>query len=77
MEALNAALREQSAELPEPLREAVAALAEACDSASLCRLIEQLYRHRGTLGEQRFGQMLGRVRQELRAGIDRRMEYSA
>ncbi len=59
------------------LRSATDAVADAADDAALCTLIDTLYAQRAALGEERFGCWMGRVRQTLRAAIDRRMEYAA
>lgn len=61
---------------PSELRRAVEHLAHARDPAALCRLIETLYASRGALGNGRFEDLLARVRQTLRADIERRMEYA-
>ncbi len=58
---------------PAPVCAALDSLARMRDSAGLCRLIEALYAARAALGEARFGDLLGRVRQTLRRSIDRRM----
>jgi hypothetical protein len=59
------------------LNAALAKLTQARDKAALCELIEALYANRSVLGAERFAQVLGRVRQNLRASIDRQMEYAA
>lgn len=63
-------------EAPMPVRDAFVALTRSRDEAALCRLIEALYEARADLGEERFGQLLARIRRTLRTQIDRRMEYS-
>ena len=45
--------------------------------AALCGFIEALYGNRDALGRECFDRLLGRVRQDLRRGIDRRMEIAA
>ena len=65
---------------PDSVREAFAALAEkGADGgdAALCAFIEALYGDRDALGRERFDRLLGRVRQNLRRGIDRRLEIAA
>ncbi|MEC9345388.1 MAG: hypothetical protein VYB54_04120 [Pseudomonadota bacterium] len=64
-----------AAKAPASVSEAFAAMADGGD-ASLCRFIEALYASRDTLGAERFDAMLGRVRQDLRRAIDRRMEVA-
>ncbi len=58
---------------PATVRVALDGLAEARDTAALCRLIEALYAARAALGEARFSALLARIRQTLRKSIDRRM----
>jgi len=62
---------------PAAVTAAVAGLAAARDDAALCALISALYAARAELGEQRLDALLGRVRKNLRASIDRRMVYAA
>jgi len=62
---------------PAGVTAAVQTVARARDAAALCTLIETLYANRAELGAARFEALLGRVRETLRASIDRRMEYSA
>jgi hypothetical protein len=64
-------------ETPARVTAAVETLASARDAAALCTLIETLYASRAELGAGRFDALLGRVRETLRASIDRRMEYAA
>lgn len=61
---------------PDAIRDAVAALPRTRD-AGLCTLIKLLYASRTELGQARFDALLGRVRQDLRRSIDRRMEVAA
>jgi hypothetical protein len=63
-------------ETPAGVTAAVQTLARTRDAAALCRLIETLYANRAELGAARFEALLGRVRETLRASIDRRMEYA-
>ena len=62
---------------PAGIVAAVSELGRARDDATLCGLIEALYRDRAGLGAARFDALLGRVRRTLRASVDRRMEYAA
>ncbi|MDF1722606.1 MAG: hypothetical protein P1U65_18190 [Minwuia sp.] len=61
---------------PQTVRDAIAALPDT-HNAGLCSLIEQLYASGAELGQPRFEALLGRVRQDLRRSIDRRMEVAA
>ena len=61
---------------PASAIDAVQALTRSRDAAALCALIEALYASRAELGDARFDALLGRVRDTLRASIDRRMEYA-
>ena len=63
--------------IPAAVGAALQAVRTDRDQAALCRLIETFYATRPELGEARFEILLGRVRQALRANIDRRMEYAA
>ena len=74
-----------SEDAPDSVREAFLALADGvlyggarvpC-GAALCGFIEALYGNRDALGRERFDRLLGRIRQDLRRGIDRRMEIAA
>ena len=64
-------------EMPASVTGAVQTLTRTRDAAALCGLIETLYASRAELGVARFDALLGRVRETLRASIDRRMEYAA
>jgi hypothetical protein len=64
-------------ETPASVTRAVQTLTRTRDAAALCMLIETLYASRAELGTARFDALLGRVRETLRASIDRRMEYAA
>ena len=74
--ALVADLDPDLVDAPDSVRTAFLALADGGDSA-LCRFIEALYGDREALGRERFERLLGRVRQDLRREIDRRMEIAA
>lgn len=62
--------------LPSEVAAALGRLERAVRVADLCPLIAALYAHRASFGDQRFAILLGRVRQTLRADIDRRMDYA-
>lgn len=62
---------------PPAVAQAVGRLGAARDAAALCALVEALYHAREALGAASFDYLLGRVRQALRADIDRRMEVAA
>jgi hypothetical protein len=64
-------------ETPASVTGAIQTLTRTRDAAALCTLIEALYASRTELGAARFDALLGRVRETLRASIDRRMEYAA
>ena len=66
----------ERAEAPPGVKRAATALADRPDSAALAELVEALYGHRSELGDTRFASLLGRVRQTLRSGLDRRLEYA-
>ena len=63
-------------ETPTSVTQAVQTLSRTQDAAALCTLIEALYASRAALGTARFDALLGRVRETLRARIDRRIEYA-
>ncbi len=63
-------------ETPTGVTAAIQTLSGARETAALCALIETLYASRAELGAARFDALLGRVRETLRASIDRRMEYA-
>ena len=67
----------ESSPLPASVATAIAQLAGDHDAAAMCALISALYATRSELGEARFEHLLGRVRKNLRASIDRRMVYAA
>ena len=62
---------------PTGVAAAIAGLADAPNSIGLNAVVEALYAAHGELGTDRFEQALGRVRQTLRAGVDRQMVYAA
>jgi hypothetical protein len=63
-------------ETPAGVTAAVQTLTGTRDAAAVCTLIEILYANRAELGAARFETLLGRVRETLRASIDRRMAYA-
>lgn len=63
--------------LPLPLSAAVQTLRQDLDTAGVSAVIETLYATRSELGEERFTDLIGRVRTRLRARIDREMAYAA
>jgi len=65
--------------VPGALADSVAALEQGGPEgmqAGLGRVVEALYRTRGSLGDREFEKLLARVRQTLRADLDRRLEYA-
>lgn len=64
-------------ETPEALRSMLDAARADDSNTSLCRLIETLYALRDALGVHRFEVALRRVRQTLRAHLDRQMAYAS
>ena len=63
---------------PAAVQQAVAALAGPQEAGvALRQLVQALYAERATLGEDRFGALLGRVRTTLRARVNRHMEFAA
>ena len=72
-------LRSEFAQTPVPaaLAAALATFAGQRDASALCGLITALYAGRAGLGETRFDLLIGRVRKNMRASIDRRMVYAA
>jgi len=75
-EALLAELEADLRDAPDTVISAYAALRTGGDAA-LCAFIESLYANRDRLGQDRFDALLGRVRQDLRRSIDRRMEIAS
>ena len=65
------------AELPVAVQVATESLRTHFDRTALNGLVEALYTNRDALGQALFGRLLGRVRQTLRANIDRQMQYAA
>jgi len=65
------------AEVPAALSVALVTLARSRDQAALSELVGALYETRTALGAERFERALGRVRETLRAGIDRQLAYAA
>lgn len=65
-----------TAPAPVMVVDAVRALEGGHSAQRLCTLVGGLYESREALGAARADAMLGRVRQALRADIDRRMEYA-
>lgn len=63
--------------LPDGAVAALAAADRERSDAALAHLIEALYAARTALGEDRFAQFLGRIRQTLRARLARELEYAA
>ncbi len=45
--------------------------------ADLAALVAAVWAERGALGEERFEELMGRVRTTLRARLDRQLEYAA
>lgn len=76
LNALIADLDAATTDVPQPVRDAIAALADARGADSLCRVVESLYASKSTLGERRFDELLARVRRTLRGDIERRMEFA-
>jgi hypothetical protein len=62
---------------PPEVKAAISGLRVTRDSTALCVLIASLYAQRQALGEASFSHLLGRVRQTLRANLDRRIGYAA
>lgn len=75
-EALLAELEADLRDAPDTVISAYAALRTGGDAA-LCAFIESLYANRDRMGQDRFDALLGRVRQDLRRSIDRRMEIAS
>ena len=61
---------------PARVRAAVEALADG-DDATLGELVEALYATRDELGVEQFDALLARVRETLRARLDRQLEYAS
>ena len=67
----------EHAPVPAAVAAALTTFAGQRDASALCGLITALYEGRSDLGETRFDLLIGRVRKNLRASIDRRMVYAA
>lgn len=65
------------APVPAALAESLAGLALAADKPGLDALVSALYAERETLGAEVFQRSLDRVRQTLRAALDRELVYAA
>lgn len=63
--------------VPAALSVALVALARTRDQTALSGLVGALYETRTALGTELFDRTLGRVRETLRAGIDRQLAYAA
>lgn len=59
-----------------PVQQAIRNFNRDRDQAALCALIETLYAARQDIGEGQFEQLLGRVRETLRADVNRTLEYA-
>lgn len=58
------------------VQQAIRNFNQARDQAALCALIETLYASREDIGDGQFEQLLGRVRETLRADVNRTLEYA-
>jgi len=65
------------APVPEAVGQALGGLADAADKHGLNALVSALYAERETLGAEVFQRALDRVRQTLRATLDRELVYAA
>ena len=63
--------------LPGLVAAALEEFSRSRDKIAFCRLIEALYASHGDFGQERFAQVLWRVRGTLRDSIDRQVEYAA
>ena len=63
--------------VPAALSVALVAVARTRDQTALGGLVGALYETRTALGTELFDRTLGRVRETLRAGIDRQLAYAA
>ena len=61
---------------PSRVRAAIAVVRDGGD-ATLCELVEALYAARDELGVEQFDVLLARVRETLRARLDRQLEYAS
>ena len=64
------------ATLPAALETALNEARQARDDTSQSRLVEQLYAHREALGEARFNELLGVIRAQLKARLERELEVA-
>jgi hypothetical protein len=62
---------------PLAIQEAISTLNARTDQTALSNLIEVLYVNKPALGEDLFNRMLSRIREVLRARVDRQMVYAA
>lgn len=62
--------------LPTALEQAIVDARQGRDDTSQSRLVEQLYAHRDALGEARFTELLGVVRKQLKARLERELEVA-
>ena len=62
---------------PAPLRAAIDALPTPQGDGALASLVTALYAGRAELGPERFDTLLARVRQTLRARLDRQLEVAS
>ena len=67
----------QTIEAPEDLRRTLAEFVQRRDQVTLCSLIEALYGARAALSAVNFARLLGRIRETLRADINRRVAYAS
>jgi hypothetical protein len=67
----------ESTSTPAALANALAEARSRGDRAALSGIVEALYGTRDELGETSFQKHLGRVRETLRARLDRELAYSA
>ena len=63
--------------LPSAIQDAISALSARADQSALSNLIEVLYANKTALGDESFNLVLARVREVLRARVDRQMVYAA
>ncbi|MSR13947.1 MAG: hypothetical protein EXR86_05145 [Gammaproteobacteria bacterium] len=79
LDALLADLNHTARDLPLPaeMQTSLERLTRDRNKAAVCGLIEALYSSRNALGAEHFTVLLARVRQTLRANIDRQVEYAA
>jgi hypothetical protein len=61
---------------PSRVRSAIAVVRDG-DDATLCELVEALYATRDELGVGQFDALLARVREALRARLDRQLAYAS